>query len=76
MLDGLAHCELVVVRVKGDPLQSSLVQRRFYYVTKKGLEFLEAYRKIQDLLTYLESERNAIGKERPSAPIDFVGITQ
>ncbi len=76
MLDGLAHCELVVVRVKGDPLQSSLVQRRFYFVTRKGLEFLEAYRKIQDLLTYLESERNPIRKERPSAPIDFVGVTE
>lgn len=76
MLDGLAHCELVVVRVKGDPLQSSLVQRRFYNVTRKGLEFLEAYRKIQDLLTYLETERNAVRKERPSAPIDFVGVTE
>lgn len=76
MLDGLAHCELVVVRVKGDPLQSSLVQRRFYYVTRKGLEFLEAYRKIQDLLTYLESESNAIRKGRPSAPIDFIGVTE
>lgn len=76
MLDGLAHCELVVIRVKGDPLQSSLVQRRFYYITRKGLEFLEAYRKIQDLLTYLETKTGAMRKDRPSAPIDFVGITQ
>ena len=76
MLDGLAHCELVVIRVKGDPLQSSLVQRRFYYITRKGLEFLEAYRKIQDLLTYLETKTGAIRKDQPSAPIDFVGITQ
>ncbi|MGA3108543.1 MAG: winged helix-turn-helix domain-containing protein [Candidatus Bathyarchaeia archaeon] len=55
MLDGLAHCELVVIRVKGDPLQSSLVQRR---------------------LTYLETKTGAIRKDRPSAPIDFVGISQ
>jgi hypothetical protein len=74
MLDGLAHCDLIVVRVKGDPLQSSLVQRRFYYVTKKGLEFLEAYRKIQDLLIYLES--GAMRKEKPTAPIDYVGMTE
>ena len=76
MLDGLSHCDLVVVRVKGDPLQSSLVQRRFYYITKKGLEFLEAYRRIQDLLVYLESEKGVMRKERPAAPIDYVGITE
>jgi len=76
MLDGLAHCELVVVRVKGDPLQSSLVQRRFYYITKRGLVFLEAYRQIQDLLTYLGTETETVRKARPSAPIDFVGITE
>jgi len=75
MLDGLTHCDLVVVRAKGDPLQSSLVQRRFYYITKKGLEFLEAYRRIQDLLVYLESDRSAMRKEKPTAPIDYVGIT-
>jgi len=76
MLDGLAHCDLVVVRVKGNPLQSSLVQRRFYYITKKGLEFLEAYRRIQDLLFYLESEKGAMRKEKPTAPVDFVGISE
>jgi predicted transcriptional regulator len=76
MLDGLAHCDLVIVRVKGDPLQSSLVQRRFYNITKKGLEFLDAYRRIQDLLTYLGSEKGVTRKERPTAPIDYVGLSQ
>ncbi|MGA2626738.1 MAG: hypothetical protein ABSF63_06720 [Candidatus Bathyarchaeia archaeon] len=57
-------------------MQSSLVQRRFYYITRKGLEFLDAYRRIQDLLVYLESERGAMRKERPTAPIDYVGITE
>ena len=74
MLDGLTQCDLVVVRVKGDPLQSNLVQRRFYYVTKKGLDFLDAYRRIRDLLAYLESEDGR--KERPSAPIDYVGAPE
>lgn len=73
MLDGLARCELVIVRARGDPLQSSLVQRRFYYVTKKGLEFLDAYRRIQDLLEYLESDRGAGRKEKPTVPIDYIG---
>jgi predicted transcriptional regulator len=52
------------------------VQRRFYYITKKGLEFLEAYRRTQDLLVYLESERRVMRKERPTAPVDFVGISE
>ena len=72
MLNGLAHCELIVVRAKGNPLQSSLVQRRFYYVTRKGLEFLEAYRKIQDLLAYLEKEATITRKEKPTTPLDYV----
>jgi predicted transcriptional regulator len=70
MLDGLTHCDLASVRVRGDPLQGSLVQRRFYYVTKKGLEFLEAYRRIQDLLAYLK-EAGTRGKE-PTSPMDYV----
>jgi predicted transcriptional regulator len=74
MLDGLTHCELVSVRVKGDPLQSSLVQRRFYHVTKKGLEFLDAYRKIQDLLIYLKEA--SISGKKPSAPMDYVSATE
>ena len=76
MLDGLSHCELIVVRARGDPLQSSLVQRRFYYITRKGLEFLEAYGKIRDMLTFLENETALPRKERPTAPIDYVGAAE
>jgi len=72
MLDALTRCELVVVRARGDPLQSSFMQRRFFYVTRKGLEFLEAYRRIHSLLEYLEKEVS-ITKDKPTAPIDFVG---
>jgi hypothetical protein len=76
MLDALTHCELVVVHAKGYPLQSSFMQRRFFSVTRKGLEFLDAYRKIHSLLTYLEKEVNVSKKERPTAPIDFVGTPE
>ena len=73
MLEGLTHCGLINVLVKGDPLQSSLVQRRFYHVTRKGLEFLEAYRRIQDLLSYLEKEAEQGRRAEPTAPMDLVG---
>jgi hypothetical protein len=52
------------------------MQRRFFSVTRKGLEFLDAYRKIHSLLTYLEKEVNVGKKERPTAPIDFVGTPE
>jgi predicted transcriptional regulator len=71
MLDALTHCELVAIQAKGYPLQSSFMQRRFFYVTRKGLEFLDAYRRIHNLLTYLEKE--VTKKEKPTTPIDFVG---
>jgi hypothetical protein len=67
------HCDLVSVRAKGDPLQASLVRRRFYYVTKKGLEFLDSYRKIQSLLTYLEAE---LETNKPRTPMDYVGVAE
>ena len=76
MLDALTNCELVSVQAKGNPLQSSLVQRRFFYVTRKGLEFLDAYRKIHSLLTYLEKEANVTKKDKPTVPIDFVGVPE
>jgi predicted transcriptional regulator len=76
MLTALTHCELVAVHAKGYPLQSSFVQRRFYYVTRKGLEFLEAYRRIHSLLTYLEKEAVVGRKEKPTAPIDYVGAIE
>jgi len=74
MLDGLTRCELVAVRVRGDPLQSSLIRRRFYYVTKKGLEFLDAYRTIKNLLTYLKEVE--VGAKKPSVPMDYVSAPE
>ncbi len=32
-------------------------ESRFYHVTRRGLEFLEAYRKVQGFMTYLGSEQ-------------------
>jgi predicted transcriptional regulator len=76
MLDGLAHCELVAVRARGDPLQSSLIQRRFYYVTRKGLEFLETYRRIRDMLTLLQDKENLTKKGKPTVPIDYADASE
>jgi len=76
MLEGLLHCALMNVRVRGDPLQSSLVQRRFYYISKRGLEFLEAYRRIQDLLGYLEKEAEHGKRAEPTVPMDYVGAVE
>jgi hypothetical protein len=56
MLETLSRCELIRVHVLGQPLQENLNQRRLYSITKKGLEFLEAYTKIQGLFTLLETE--------------------
>ena len=75
MLDGLTHCDLVTVRARGDPLQASLVQRRFYYVTRRGLEFLDAYRRIQSLLTFLK-EVDVSEKKEPAAHMDYVSATK
>jgi len=68
MLDTLARCDLINVHVVGVPLQEALNQRRFYSITRKGLEFLDAYKKIQELVTILES-----GPRHPtrSFPMDF-----
>jgi predicted transcriptional regulator len=67
MLETLSRYELVTTHVIGLPLQANLNQRRYYGITKKGLEYIEAYKKIQDLITYLETERR-----RPSTPMDFL----
>ena len=68
MLQTLAHFELVQVHLLGEPLQANLAQRRQYGITKKGLEYLEAYKKIQQLITYLDTE-----PRRPSgAPMDYL----
>jgi len=69
MLETLTRCELIQIHVLGEPLQANLNQRRYYSITRKGLEFLEAYKKIQGLITYLEAEP----KRKPSGnPIDFL----
>jgi predicted transcriptional regulator len=68
MLDTLHHHELIMAHVVGVPLQANLNQRRHYGITRKGLEYLEAYQKIQHLITYLGTEA-----QRPTdLPMDFV----
>lgn len=66
MLETLNRYELIRTHVIGVPLQGSFNQRQYYGITRKGMEYLEAYKKIQDLITYLDTE-----PRRPSAPIDF-----
>jgi predicted transcriptional regulator len=67
MLETLTRYELVTTHVIGLPLQANLNERRYYGITKKGLEYIEAYKKIQDLITYLETE-----PRRPTTPMDFL----
>jgi len=45
MLETLANFGLLTIRLSGDS--------RFYHITRRGLEFLEAYRKVQGFMTYL-----------------------
>jgi predicted transcriptional regulator len=73
MLETLAGLEMITVNVVGIPLQANLTQRKFYCISRRGLEFLEAYRKIQDLVTYLGTEKR---REKSSLPMDFVGGEQ
>ena len=69
MLETLDRYELIKVHLLGEPLQANKNQRRYYGITRKGLEYLQAYKKIQDLITYLEAEHR-----RPSgSPMDFLG---
>ena len=67
MLENLHHYELINVHVIGLPLQASLNQRRYYGITRKGLEYLEAYKKIQELITYLGAET-----KRPDSLMDVL----
>lgn len=48
ILETLTNYGLVSVRPS--------VESRFYHITRRGLEFLEAYRKVQGFMTYLGSE--------------------
>lgn len=50
MLQTLANYGLLSVRMSGDS--------RFYHITRRGLEFLDAYRKVQGFMTYLGSEQS------------------
>lgn len=69
MLETLSRHELIRINVVGEPLQGDLNRRRYYGITRKGLDYLEAYKKIQELITYLETE-----PRRPSGgPMDFLG---
>lgn len=76
MLETLARFELIVASVIGVPLQANLTQRKFYRISRRGLEFLEAYRRIQDLITYLGTEHGLQQGQRSSLPMDFVGREQ
>ena len=69
MLGILSRCDLVKVHVVGEPLQGNLNQRRYYSITRKGLEYLDAYKKIQGLVTYLETEPR---KQPSGVPIDIL----
>lgn len=69
MLDTLSRCELIHVHVTGLPLRENLNQRRYYSITRKGLEFIDSYKKIQGLMTFLETER----RRQPSGlPMDIL----
>ena len=49
MLETLSNFGLLTIRNAGDS--------RFYHITRRGLEFLEAYRKVQGFMTYLGTEQ-------------------
>ena len=49
MLDTLANFGLLTIRPSADS--------RFYHITRRGIEFLEAYRKVQGFMTYLGADQ-------------------
>ena len=49
MLEALANFGLLTIRISGDS--------RFYHITRRGVEFIEAYRKVQSFMTYLGSDQ-------------------
>ena len=49
MLETLANFGLLSVRMAGES--------RFYHITRRGLDFLDAYRRVQGFMTYLGSEQ-------------------
>jgi predicted transcriptional regulator len=50
MLETLSGFGLIALRVAGDS--------RLYHIARRGLEFLDAYRKMQGFMTFLESEQS------------------
>jgi predicted transcriptional regulator len=49
MLETLANFGLLTIRLSEDS--------RYYHITRRGIEFLEAYRKVQGFMTYLGSDQ-------------------
>ena len=49
MLETLANYGLLSVRLAGES--------RFFHVTRRGLEFLDAYRKVQGFMTFLGNDQ-------------------
>ncbi len=50
MLETLANFGLLSVRTAGES--------RFYHITRRGFEFLDAYRKVQGFMTFLGSDQS------------------
>ena len=50
ILQTLANFGLLSIRTVGES--------RFYHITRRGLEFLDAYRKVQGFMTFLGSEQS------------------
>jgi len=50
MLETLANYGLLSIRLAGES--------RFFHVTRRGLEFLDAYRKVQGLMTFLGNNQS------------------
>lgn len=50
MLETLANFGLLSIRTAGDS--------RFHHITRRGLEFLDAYRKLQGFMSYLGTDQS------------------
>ena len=63
MTSSIAKCSCAMF------LLGNLNQRRYYSITRKGLEYLDAYKKIEGLVTYFETEPR---KQPSGVPIDII----
>lgn len=50
MLETLANYGLLSIRLAGES--------RFFHVTRRGMEFLDAYRKVQGFMTFLGNDQS------------------